>query len=84
MGWSPLRLDLGPLGAPGCTLLNSVAFAALWTVADGLGQASYPSPLPTDPGLNGLTLHVQWMLLDPGVNPVGATFSDALEVRFQL
>lgn len=47
--------------------------------ADGTGYLSLPVNLPANPGLRGVRLYAQWLLIDPAV-PVGFTTSDAIEL----
>lgn len=75
----PLPLDLAGLGAQGCSLLVSVELL-LANVADALGTASQPMPIPNDKQLRGVTFHLQWMVVDAGANALGLAFSNAATV----
>lgn len=75
--WPPLQLplDLGPVGMPGCTLLASGEFA-LPTLRSG-PDPSVALAIPFDPALLGGLFFNQAVVVDPGANPAGLTFSNA-------
>lgn len=79
--WSggPLPFDLGPLGAPGCSLL---AEPALVQALIGLfGQARTRVAIPSDPSLAGVLVHAQGLVYDPSANALDLTVSQGLELR---
>jgi hypothetical protein len=74
--WSgtALPFDLGFIGMPGCTwYIQPEAALAVPTI--GLNgtrhHASYEIPVPSQPGLLGLDVYSQWLLLEAG--PAGLT-----------
>jgi hypothetical protein len=72
---APFPIDLTTLGAPGCFLRNDIIGlipAPTTGVANGLGFATVPAPLPNA----AFVLHTQWMVLDKS-NNLGLVFSDA-------
>ena len=70
-----LPADLGPLGAPGCTVFASVEVAIPIPTSGGTGQLSLP--IPDDPSLAGLQIFNQGVVLEPGVNPGGIIVTGA-------
>ena len=75
-------LDLGPLGAPGCTLQFDPVFVqptevvgSLWTAN---GQVTWP--IPPSPSLVGFYVDHQVFLNDP-VNPTGISLSHAHRIH---
>ena len=75
-----LPLDLGVIGMPGCRALASGELV-LQNATDGNGNAALPVGVPNDPALQGLRLFHQWLVTDPGLNPLGLGASDAAEAR---
>jgi hypothetical protein len=74
-GGLPLPLSLQPLGGGSCSLL--VSMDVLGPVAlDTSGNASLRLPIPGDPGLAGLPLQLQWLVVDGPANPLGLSFSE--------
>jgi len=66
----------------GCTLYPQTPFAMLPATTDAEGRAatSFP-PLPTTPGLAGVSAFVQWTVFDPEGSYDGVlAFSNALWV----
>ncbi|HZT55452.1 MAG TPA: hypothetical protein VFA35_04435, partial [Burkholderiaceae bacterium] len=72
-GPTPLPLDLGPLGMPGCSLL---AEAALTTLLLGGTTATWQLAIPNDPTYLGFTFYNQGFALDPPANALGLTVSN--------
>ena len=71
-----LPLSLATLGASGCNLY--VSYDVPTGLATGAGgAASLPIPVPNDPGLAGVKLHHQWMIVDGGTNSLGLVFTGA-------
>jgi hypothetical protein len=81
LGLARLDVPLGVLGMPGCVLRQ----IDLFTFTSAEGGASYPHvtiPLPNDPLLEALPLHVQaigWA--QPPATFVGSVISNALGLR---
>src|SRR5262249_18346035 len=69
-GSTPLPVDLSTIGAPGCFLRVDPA-QVLVVVADNAGVYFHSITLPVFPGLRGLTLYMQAMLLDAPNNGLG-------------
>jgi hypothetical protein len=75
-----LPFDLGVLGAPGCQVhVDLLALAAASTDAAGVGRM--PVALPTQAGLVGITFFTQWLVLEPGANPLGLVTSAGAACR---
>ncbi len=77
-GFAPASLDLGPIGAPGCTVHAQLPFLS-WTVyTDWFGKWPNPTPfpLPIDPNLVGAVFYNQFLLLDRGANQLGLIVSN--------
>lgn len=72
--FGPLPFDLSGLGMTGCRL--RVSGDLLLGVDAATGEAKLP--LDKDPGLPGVRLHLQAVILEPGANPFGAVLSDAV------
>ena len=71
-----LSLDLGFLGAPGCTLYQSPDLVA--TVFGSGGTANCTLPIPNSPALIGVGVRAQGLSLDPLANALGLTTSNGL------
>jgi hypothetical protein len=69
-GLQQANLNLGPLGAPGCTALTN---PLLWlaVVTDAAGAASIPFTLPNDPSLAGGVFFQQYAVFDTPANALG-------------
>jgi hypothetical protein len=78
-GSTPLPLDLGPAGMPGCALRTSVGLAVALTIQNG--AARWSGLLPADPALLGARFFDQALSLEPGSNPLGAVLSAGGEGR---
>ncbi len=72
-----LPLDLGIIGAPGCSLDVGILLEFNF-FTNGLGELHLPLTLPVDPANHGLTLYVQFALFDPAANAVGLTTSNLM------
>ena len=70
-----LPLDLTAIGMTGCMLLTSL------DLTNALTSASWPLPVPNHPGLVGHTVFTQALVPAPGINPLGALATNALELR---
>lgn len=70
------RLDLAPLGAPGCEfrVASAVEFPV---VTDGNGDLQVPMPVPDWSVLQGLAFDLQFGVLDPTANAFGIALSQA-------
>lgn len=81
LGFGPLNpgVDLGFLGAPGCTQNMAVLGASITFLSLG---ATTPQniglPIPNNPLLAGLTVTGQSALLVPGINALGVTTSNGV------
>lgn len=77
-GAVPLPLDLGPLGAPGCFLLQDAAvdFVVPLLLQGTAGTGSLPVP----GGLAGLTFFLQAWGLAAGANALDRVFSNGVRV----
>ncbi len=71
-----LLVDLGVLGAPGCSLFQSPD--VLSAVIGSSGVASYSLSVPYLPSLVGLQIRAQGVSLDPAANALGLTTSNGL------
>jgi len=76
-GNGPLPRPLDLLGLTGCTQYTSV-LTALFRPVNG-GVASQAITVPNVGTLVGLQVPMQWLVLDAGANPFGATTSDGAE-----
>ena len=70
-----LPLDLGFLGAQGCSMLTSVLDAQSVSVS-ATGTGSFVYSLPNNIYLLGLKFYNQFLVLDPGANAFGFAFSN--------
>ncbi len=71
-GGTPLPLDLGFLGAPGCSLRASIE--DLFVLTNVLGAATWSFAIPPVPGA---VFYAQALPFDPAANPLGLTVSNA-------
>lgn len=74
VGFSATSIDLGILGAPGCTLEVNYVDTPL-QLADAAGRAVFALPLPEASSLIGLVLHSQAAVFDLS-NALGVTLSN--------
>jgi hypothetical protein len=70
-----LPYDLAPQGAPGCSVLASVA-AAIFVPTDPAGSASLSVSIPSNTALFGLQFYDQWFAFLAGGNPLGFVVSN--------
>jgi hypothetical protein len=75
-----LPFDLGQLGAPGCVIVASQE-AVTFVVADALGRAQLPLPIPNVPAFARLTLFAQSAALAPGANGLGLLVGNGLAAK---
>jgi PKD repeat protein len=73
--FGPLPIDLGVLGMPGCK--GYVSPDATSFLLGANQQAAFALSLPNYAGIAGILLHMQVLVIDPGVNQFGAVISDA-------
>jgi hypothetical protein len=72
-----LPLDLGPLGAPGCSVLAS-ADVAVGGVTDAFGRMLVNFAVPNDPVLLDVTIYHQSVVADPSANTLGIALTNGL------
>ena len=70
-------IDLGFLGAPGCSQLVSPDTTVVF-VSAGASSYSQPFAIPNSPGYVGLVLYVQSAAFTSGLNSLGAVMSNGL------
>jgi FG-GAP repeat protein/VCBS repeat protein len=79
----PLPLDLTPFGLSGCSLFVS-ADVLLPAVTNGSGPgggvALFPLPVPANPALFGVLLHLQGFVVDPGPALLPGSMTRAVQV----
>ena len=80
-GSIPLPFDMAPIGAPGCLLLASTDILLGMLTGPG-GDLATSLPVPNDPSLDGQSLYLQHLIVDPGTNPLGLTSSNAGQLTF--
>ena len=82
--WSGISLpfDLGLVGMPGCALFCGADLTFPLTATGGL--ASWPITIPYDVALVGALAYQQALVLDPAVNLLGATTSNAGELKLGI
>jgi hypothetical protein len=77
-----LPLDLGFLGAPGCSLLaEPIHLVALQ--ADASGIATLPFQVPVLPPALPMTIFGQAVVVDPAANPFGGVFTRGMALHLQ-
>lgn len=77
-----LPLDLGSVGAPGCTLLaEPIQLVAV--PADAAGIATLPFQVPLLPPALPISLFGQAAVLDAMANPLGGVFSRGVALKLQ-
>lgn len=81
LGSVPLPFDMGPIGAAGCRLYTSTDFA-IATVTNSSGSALVSIPIPPDGTLVGFGVYMQFFVIDPPANSLGAAVTDAAAVLF--
>jgi hypothetical protein len=74
----PLPLDLGPIGAPNCTLRASIDVLVPLPPPDLVGNINHNVPLPNVNSVIGGELNFQCLLLDSAANSAGVVLSGAL------
>jgi hypothetical protein len=71
-----LPFDLTAVGMPGCTLRASNDWVGSLTLLNGNASVSWP--LPSSPTFAGVQVFAQGLVLEPGINPLGAVVSNAI------
>ncbi len=79
-GSSPLPIDLGNLGAPGCFVRVSPDIVVMAPVQHGM--AMYMFSIPNAAGLTGIRFYHQFLYVDPTANALGAAMSNSLRGCF--
>lgn len=78
-GSIPLPLDLGLIGAPGCTLYHDLVLSiGFSTNASGGGRVTFA--VPADPATVGISLYTSVTMVDLGNNALNIVQSNALRV----
>ncbi len=77
-----LPLDLGLLGAPGCTLWAGPESLAVSTF-DAAGAITLPVPIPNHPSLQRVTVFAQGAAAAAGSNALGLAFTAGLAIRVE-
>ncbi|MCA8958725.1 MAG: hypothetical protein KDC87_21795 [Planctomycetes bacterium] len=72
----PLPLDLGLFGAPGCKVFASAEFMVPAGVPIN-GSASVKLTVPNSPTLSGFKFYNQFWIVEPSVNAMGLTTTNA-------
>jgi hypothetical protein len=83
---TPLPLNLGMLGMPGCSLLVSADVLISTSTSGsgpGAGAASLPMPVPTSPSLAFTFVHLQGYVVDPGPTPIPGAMTQGLKLLIQ-
>ncbi|MEM7198867.1 MAG: kelch repeat-containing protein [Planctomycetota bacterium] len=75
----PLPLDMGVLGAPGCSL--HVAINVVLPMTKTGSSATWSLPIPFNLALAGRELYQQGFVLDAAANPFGAVTSNGVTVN---
>ena len=74
-----LPLDLASYGMPTCRLYTEV-INTLYATTSSLGQATISSPFPNSTSLINLHVYSQFLVFDPGSNPLGIAWSNAMNL----
>ncbi|MCA8963737.1 MAG: PKD domain-containing protein [Planctomycetes bacterium] len=74
--FGPLPLDATSFGAPGC--FGRVSSEAAVFLVGGGNTVAWSLTIPADPAYLGQLFYQQALPLDPGLNGLGASFSDAM------
>ncbi len=75
-GPTALPFDLTGAGAPGCAVLVAPELT-LSSPASSTGTARQAIAVPAVSSLAGLSFFAQWLVTDPGANPLGVALSNA-------
>ena len=75
-GGLPLPVDLGVIGASGCSLLVGTQ-ASLGYTTDNAGAVSATLQIPSDPTLAGYNAFLQFFIVDFGANNLGLVSTEA-------
>jgi hypothetical protein len=74
---TPAQLDLTPIGAPGCMAHVAPFWSSVFPTS-GIGVASFPVAIPSQPSLIGFSFDAQWAVLDVAANALGLITSTAV------
>ncbi len=84
---APAFLAASLLPSPGLTLLGGTIWIdpatqvfAKALLTSGAGEATSPTPIPSDPALNDLDLYAQALVVDPGAGAAGVAMTAGLTV----
>lgn len=80
--FGPLPLSTTPYGAPGC--FARVSTEATLFVFGSSNSATWNFNIPNNPGMVGIQMYNQALVLDPGFNALGAVLSDATGMMIGL
>jgi PKD repeat protein len=80
--FGPLPLSTTPYGAPGC--FARVSTEASLFVFGASNSATWNFNIPNNPGVVGVRMFNQALVLDPGFNALGAVLSDAAAMMIGL
>lgn len=78
LGTSQTIIDLGLVGAPGCTLHSASNLGAFSTMTNSLGEAAFPLPISDEPSLHGFQAFSTWAIVDATANSLGVTTTQGL------
>ncbi|MBK8979772.1 MAG: FG-GAP repeat protein [Planctomycetes bacterium] len=84
LGYRSPRIELAPIGMPGCALLGTTDLGIQLVATDGTGAAAYRLQIPGLPELAGSTFFAQWLIRDRFANRRGFVTSSGLEVRVDV
>lgn len=73
----PLSIDLTPIGAPGCTLLNATSASVVLPFP--IPATAFQFPIPNNTMFLGLDLYAQIAQIAPTENTLGIVFSNGLQ-----
>ncbi len=79
---TPIPLELGAIGMPGCWAWAGTEFATLMVIAGT--RATWSENVPNDPVLIARSVYAQAVAVDPAANPLGIVTSEGLEIRMGL
>ncbi|MEZ5967394.1 MAG: FG-GAP-like repeat-containing protein [Planctomycetota bacterium] len=77
VGVASWELPLDFLGAIGC-VHHAQPILRLWGTTDNSGRLSWRLQVPANTDLVGFSLFLQWLVVDPGVNPAGVVTTNGI------
>lgn len=83
-GGSPLPIDLGSIGMPGCMLLMAPAPGLVYALLSPGGSVAWPLAMPAGPQAIGRRFYAQAVAEAIGSNPLGLVTTRALEATVGL